>query len=143
MKQSLLIILVLIFIVICIVSLNIVNLKSQEKELQIQNLEYEQYLNKRVYGTEVATLISKAVDQNEKNNVKKDEKGLYINNEENSIKIDLKMITINRTYPMEEIYNNQIINFVQNFNLIEFKCTYIEYHSKTGKISRLVFEEQV
>ena len=143
MKESLIIILILIFIVICIISLNIVNLNRQKKELKIQNLQYEKYLNKRIYGTEIATLISKAVDQNEKNNVQKDEKGLYINNEENSIKIDLKMITIKKTYPMEEIYNNQIINFVQNFNLIEFKCTNIEYHPKTGKVSRLIFEEQV
>ena len=143
MKQSLLIILVLIFIVICIVSLNILNLNTQKKELKIQNLEYEKYLNKRIYGTDVATLISKAVDQNEKNKVQKNEQGLYEDNKENSIKIDLKMVTINKTYPMEEIFNSKIANFVQNFNLIEFKCTNIEYHPKTGKVSRMVFEEQV
>jgi len=42
---------------------------------------------------------------------------------------------------MEEIYNNKITSFVQNFNFISFKCTRIEYHEKTGKISKLVFEE--
>ena len=118
-------------------------MQTQNKEVKKQNLEYEYYLNKTVYGTEVATLISKAVDQNEKLKIAKDENGRYIDNGENSIKIDLKMKTIDKTYPMEEIYNSQISNFVQNFNLIEFKCTNIEYHKETGKISKLIFEEQI
>lgn len=141
MKQSLLIILAIIFIVICIVSGTIINLQAENREISKYNSEYEKYLNKEVLGTEVATLISKVVDQNEKNNVQKDEKGYYIDNNRNSIKIDLKMTTIDKTYPMEEIYNNQITNFVQNFNLIKFKCTKIEHHEQTKKISKLIFEE--
>ena len=81
------------------------------------------------------------IDQNEKNKIEKNEKGYYIDNKQNSIKIDLKMTTIDKTYPMEEIYNNQITNFVQNFNQIKFKCTKIEYHENTKKISKMVFEE--
>lgn len=141
MKQSFLIILAIIFIVICIVSGTILNLKTENREINKYNLEYEKYLNKEILGTEVATLISKVIDQNEKNNVQKDEKGYYIENNENSIKIDLKMTTLDKTYPMEEIYNNQITNFVQNFNQIKFKCTKIEYHKDTKKISKMVFEE--
>lgn len=141
MKKSLFIILAIIFIIICVVSLSIINLKSEKKETIKENLEYEQYINKEVLGTDIATLISKAVDNNEKNNIPKDEKGHYINNEKNSIKIDLKMTTIDKTYPMEEIYNKQITTFIQNFNTVKFKCTTIEYHKKTGKISKLVFEE--
>lgn len=141
MKQSLLIILAIIFIVICIVSGAIINLRAENKEINKYNLEYEKYLNKEILGTEIATLISKVIDKNERNNIQKDENGYYINNNQNSIKIDLKMITIDKTYPMETIYNNQITNFVQNFNQIKFKCTKIEYHEQTGKISRLIFEE--
>ena len=51
------------------------------------------------------------------------------------------MTTIDKTYPMEEIHSNEIVKFVQNFNLIKFKCTSIEYHKKTGKVSKLIFEE--
>ena len=141
MKQSLFIILAIIFIVICIISATIINIQSENKAIKNQNMEYEKYLNKEVLGTEIATLISKVVDQNEKNNIQKDEKGYYVDNNLNSIKIDLKMTTIDKTYPMEEIYNNKITNFVQNFNIIEFKCTNIEYHKATGKISKLIFEE--
>lgn len=141
MKQSFLIILAIIFIVICIVSGAIINLQAENKEISKYNLEYEKYLNKEILGTEIATLISKVIDQNERNNIQKDENGYYINNNQNSIKIDLKMVTIDKTYPMETIYNNQITNFVQNFNQIKFKCTKVEYHEQTGKISKLIFEE--
>jgi len=141
MKQNLLIILAILLIIVGIICVSLINLQAEKRKIDKENLEYEKYLNKKILGTELATLISKAVDQNEKNKVEKDEKGYYIDNYENSIKIDLKMTTIDKTYPMEEIYNNKIASFVQNFNLINFECTNIEYHQKTGKISRLVFTE--
>ena len=141
MRQSFLLILALFFIIICIVSLNLINIQNEKKEIARKNKKYEKYLNKEIIGTDIATLISKVTDSNERNGVLKDEKGNYINNEKNSIKIDLKMITINKTFPMETIYNNQIINFVQNFNTIKFKCTNIEYHKNTGLVSKIVFEE--
>lgn len=141
MKQSLLIVLAIIFIVICLVSATLINIQSEKNAVKQENTEYEKYLNKEILGTDVATLISKVVDQNEKNKVQKDENGYYIDNNQNSIKIDLKMTTIEKTYPMEEIYNSKITNFVQNFNLIEFKCTNIEYHKQTGRISKIIFEE--
>lgn len=141
MKQSLLLLLALIFIIIALVCYNLIDIQTQENNIKKENLEYEQYLDKEVLGTEVATLISKVIDQNEKNSIPKDENGLYIENDLNSIRIDLKMITVNKTYPMEEIYNKKIVNFVQNFNIIKFKCTKIEYHKKTNKVAKLIFEE--
>ena len=141
MKQSLFIVLLILFVIICITCAFLINLRAEKTKIKNENMEYEKYLNKKILGTQLATLISKTVNKNEKNNIKKDENGYYINNGENSIKIDLKMTTIDKTYPMEEIYNNQITLFVQNFNFISFKCTSIEYHKKTGKISKLIFEE--
>ncbi len=141
MRQSFLIVLAIIFIIICIVCMTLINIRAENNKVKKYNFEYEQYLDKEILGTELATLISKAVDTNQKNEVYKDEKGYYIENNENSIKIDLKMSTVDKVYPMEEIYNNKITLFVQNFNSIRFKCTSIEYHKKTGKISKLVFEE--
>ncbi|MDO5555298.1 MAG: hypothetical protein Q4G09_01170 [Clostridia bacterium] len=141
MRNSLLIILAILFITICLTSILVINAQSNKNQILQENSRYEKYLNKQIIGTELATLISKVVDENEKNNIQKDENGYYINNNKNSIKIDLKMITVDKTYPMEEIYKNEITKFVQNFNLIEFKCTNIEYHNKTGKIAKLTFEE--
>lgn len=141
MKQSFLLVLIVIFIIICIICTVLINIRAEQNSIKRENSEFEKYLNKEILGTELASLISKSVDKNEKNLVSKNEKGYYIENQKNSIKIDLKMTTINKTYPMEEIYNNEITKFVKNFNLIKFKCTSIEYHKKTGKISKLVFEE--
>ena len=141
MKNTFLIILAIFFIIICLVSVLLINIQSEKKQITQENKQYEDFLNKEILGTDLASLISKVVDKNEKNSVPKDEKGYYIDNNQNSIKIDLKMTTIDKTYPMEEIYNNQIANFVQNFNIIKFKCTSIEYHKATGKISKLIFEE--
>ena len=141
MKQSFLIILAIFFVIICIICVTLINLQAKNSEILNENKEYENYYNKEILGTDIASLINKVVDKNEKNHIQKDSKGHYIENETNSIKIDLKRTTVNKTYPMEEIYNNNIAKFVQNFNLIKFKCTSIEYHKKTGKVSKLVFEE--
>lgn len=141
MKQSFLLILAIIFIIICVICTSLINIRAEQSSIKKENKEFEKYLNKEILGTELASLISKVIDKNERNLVLKDKNGYYIENNENSIKIDLKMKTINKTYPMEEIYNNEIVLFVQNFNLIKFKCTSLEYHKKTGRVSRLIFEE--
>ena len=57
------------------------------------------------------------------------------------IKINVKMNTNGKTYQMETFYNNDITKFVENFNLVKFKCTKIEYHKNSGRISKLYFEE--
>ena len=131
MKKTFFIVVTAIFIIVCMVYTFLINLRAEKQEIKKDNMQYEQYLNQEILGTKLATLISKVVDQNERNSIAKDEKGYYINNGENSIKIDLKMTTIDKTYPMEEIYNKKITSFVENFNFISFECTSIEYHEKT------------
>ncbi len=141
MKKILLLIITIFIIVLAIVYGLIISKNNIQNEIKRNNKFYENYLNKEVYGTEVATIIGKAIEQNLQNEIAKDENGLFIENDTNSIKIDLKMITIDKTYPMEVIYNNDITLFVQNFNLISFKCTSIEYHKSTGYISKIIFEQ--
>lgn len=141
MKKSFLIITAIILIIIFIVLGYIFEAQAKQNEVISYNKQYESYLGKEIYGAEIATIINKVTEQNERNNVAKDENGYYIDNGTNSIKIDLKMITIEKTYPMELIYKNDITSFVKNFNIILFKCTNIEYHKKTGKVSKLIFEQ--
>ena len=93
LKKNVIIIalILLIIIIICIIGIKI---NSKTKELIVfKNKEYEQYLKNEIYGTDVITLINKAISNNETNNVIKDEKGFYTNNNQNSITIDLVMIT--------------------------------------------------
>ena len=141
MKKTILIILLLLFIII--VSVYILRLKTKVRYININkyNSEYETYLNRNIKGTELATLINKAINENEKNNVKKDKDKHYIADDEKSINIEIKILFTDKTYPMEEIYKNDTSEFIKYFDLIEFKCTKTEYHEKTGKISKMMFEQ--
>ena len=141
MKKTLLLVTIPIITILFSILGLLINKNTTLRHVRQLNSEYEYYLEKQIYGLDLATLINKAIDQNENNQIQKNEKGYYIENDENSIKIEVKMLSTGKIYPMEEFYNNDITKFVQNFNLIYFKCSNIEYHKKTGQISKMVFEE--
>lgn len=139
MKKNVLIVcsILLIIIIICVtfISMNSKKLAVVKQE----NKEYEQYQKQEIYGTEVITLINKAIDHNQKNNVQTDETGKYIDNKTNSIIIEVIMITNEEknqitTYRMETINKVGIGEFIANFNTAKFKITNIQYHKQTGKI---------
>ena len=147
MKKNVVIIslILLLVIIMCII---IINLNSKVSNVvKKQNAEYEKYTEDTFYGTDVVTLINKAISSNESNNVEKDEKGFYITNNQNSIKIDLVMITNEEkleitTYKMEAIAKVGITEFIKNFNTEKFKCTKIEYHQETGRIAYIEITQQ-
>lgn len=76
MKQQLLIILATFFIIICIVCTVLINIQTEKNSVKNENSEFEKYINKEIIGTDLATLISKAIDKNEKNGIQKDENRL-------------------------------------------------------------------
>lgn len=141
MKKTLLLVSIPILVILFSTIGLLITKNTTNRLLKQENSKYECYLNRTIYGTEVATIINKAINQNENNQVQKDEKKHYIENNENSIKIEIKMLTTGKTYPMEEIYNNDMTQFVQNFNFIQFKCSKLEYHKSSGKVKKLLFEE--
>lgn len=134
-----------LFIIIAIAILSIIygyfTFKQNSNNIAKHNLEYEYYMNKEIYGTELATVINKATENNEKFNIKKDNKGLYIDDEQTSIKIQIHILDNNTTYNMEAFYMNGIDMFVKNFSTIKFKCTNIRYHPSTKRVSYLYFEQ--
>ncbi len=144
MIKKLTFIFVIIFLMILLVvyasyKMNLQNLQQISEE----NAYYEAYLNKQVFGTDVLTVINKATNENVKNDILKDEKGFFIENDTNSIKIELNMLNNGEkaTYQMETIQTVGTKGFIKNFNLIYFKCTQIEYHDKTKKVKKVVFEQ--
>ena len=141
MKKQTLIILILLIIVVLIIVFAVAQNVQKQRELANYNGQYEKYLNGQVlYGTDVATLINKAMDDNKKNNVEKDEKGYYINNNTNSIKLYVKLVQDGDNFPMERIFEVGMTEFVKNFNIEDFKCTKINYHKETGMVSEVYFE---
>jgi hypothetical protein len=123
----------------CILFLNFRQAQTNKRELQKFNSEYEFYDKEDLCGVDITTVINKAVDNNEKYEVKKDENGYYIPDEENSINIYVTLINNSKTYAMERIKEIGLESFVAFFGEIEFKCTDIKYHSN-GKISEMTFE---
>lgn len=146
MKKSVLLICVILMVIIIICS---VEIWSNIKKVNVQkqaNIEYEKYLDKDLYGTDVATILNKATNENKQNNVEKqDEK--YLDNNINSILIDLVMITNEekektKAYRMETIEKVGINEFIKNFNTAKFKITKMEYHKQTGKIKYIEISQQ-
>lgn len=139
---------IIIFLAIIIAVVSIIGVKYysyvvEHNAIIEENAEYEQYENQEIYGLEIGTIINKIVDRNTKNNIQKDEKGMFIEDEDSSIKMTIsvkreeEMVQI----PIEAIYKSGTEQFIQYYKDIKFKCSKIEYHDKTGKIKSLLFEQ--
>jgi hypothetical protein len=138
------IIAVFVAIAICVMAglYGFFSYQQNDKQIKQSNLDYENCYNKEIYGVELASIINEAIENNEKFEVSKDEEGMYIDNDETSIKIEIHITDNDYTYEMETFSNSGINKFVENYNLIKFKCTQIQYHTTTGRIKYLYFEQQ-
>ena len=139
--KKFIIFLVIVLIAIAGVSYLYLSYKANFYDAKLQNMGYENYLNKEIYGGVLASLINKAVDNNIQNDVEKDNNGIYMNNNTNSINIDIKILDTDKTYNMEILYNGGMDQFVRYYNQIKFKCTQIDYHQSTGKVKYMLFEQ--
>ena len=131
----------IIVIIVVGISYIYLNFKSNYDTIQKENKQFESYYNQEVTGLDVATIINKAMDINNKNENQKDSKGNFIDNETNSINDDIKMLDNDKTYNMIRIFNGGISTFTQYYGNIKFKCTNIDYHKKTGRIKYMLFEQ--
>ena len=105
------------------------------------NYQFEQYFDKEIYGAEVATIINKAIDNNEQYNISKDSKGKYLPDNAYCLKVIIKFKDIDTLYEMESINNAGVEGFVSNFNTSIFKIIEYEYNETTKRIGKLVIEE--
>jgi hypothetical protein len=131
----------IIIVIICIIAFQYNSYKRNQNAITSENSEFDQYLDKEVYGIDLATIINKSVDKNEKNKISKDEKGFFIENDVNSIKVQIYIKENEKTYEMEQIYKQGTEQFVQFFINEKFKCSKVEYHKKTGRIKYMLFEQ--
>lgn len=139
--KKFIIFLVVILIIIATISYIYLSYKANYKIAQTENYQFESYYNQEIFGPDVATVINKAVDKNSTNDISKDNKGKFIENDKNSIKIDIKFIDDDKIHNMEEIFNTGIGKFMQYYSQIKFKCTKIEYHTTTKKVKYMLFEQ--
>ena len=141
MKKTLLIIFIVFLCIILFLFAILRNVQAQDREVKKFNIEYEQYIDKEIYGTEIATIINKAVNNNEKYEIEKDQDGFYIDDNMYTIKVEIYISVNDTTYQMETIYNHRTEQFVQNFNSELFKAENVEYHGKTGRIAKILFKQ--
>ena len=140
MKRYLILI---IIVIIAITSMGYLylNIQSSSNTIYALNKPYEELKNEIINGNNLATYINKIIDKNAKNNVKKDEKGSYIDNNNNSIIAEIKFKDSDNIFRIEQIENNDINKFINLYSNINFKCTEIQYHNETKLVSFLHFEE--
>lgn len=141
MKKSIVIVLTIFLIILIVVSYFLWDGQRKIENANRINKEYNTYYDKTILGTDLASIINKTIDQNEKNKIEKNEKNVYQENETNSIKIYIKFLESDDTYLMEAISNRGIDNFIKNYSSMNFKCTSIEYHEKTKYVKSLMFEQ--
>lgn len=140
MKKIAIFLLIIIGIVSTISYLYLNSINNQ-RIAQKENVKFEIYKDEEITGAEVTTLINKAINSNQQNEIEKDKKGRYIDNETNSINIDIKFIDDDVTYNIEKIYNNGMDKFLTYYRDIKFKCVDVQYHDKTQKIKYMLFEQ--
>ena len=131
----------MIIIIVSGISYIFMNYKANYNVSKKENIEFENYLNKEIYGTDLLTVINKAIDSNEKNEVEKNSKGTYQDNEKNSINIEIKISDNDTIYQMEKIYKGGTGNFLNYYGNIKFKCIDIKYHKSTKKVKYMLFEQ--
>jgi len=141
MKKILAIIIVIVLIIVVIITYKYTLYKNTLLATQKLNKQYEVFTEGEILGTSLITIINKAIDSNEKNNIKLDENSLYINNETTSIKIEVKFLESEDIYPMEKIGKLGSEQFIKNYATMTFKCINKQYHEKTNNIKYMLFEQ--
>lgn len=115
--------------------------KISKNEVTLQNEEYVKLLNNEISGTKLATLMNKTFDKNTANKVEVAKDGSFVDNDTNSILIEIKFLQSDSIFKFEKIYKNKIEEFIRLYSNEKFKCTKLEYHSKTKFVKYLYFEQ--
>lgn len=140
MKRIAILILTISVVIIAVIFAGFKEQEIEKINVNKFNLEYEEYNKESLNGLKVATVINKAIDLNELNEIPRNEKGFYILDDEISVEIYITMQVNETTYKMETLYGLGLDKFIKSFGSAEFKCTSIEYHEKTGRVASMTFE---
>lgn len=132
---------IIIIAIISTVAYVYLNQTATNRQLQKENAQFNIKQDQEMTGQDLATILNRVLDTNEKNKILQDKNGNYIENSENSIKMDITFTDIDVTYNIERIGQAGIANFVQNYRGIIFKCNEVQYHKATGKIKYMKFEQ--
>ncbi len=140
MKKILAVLLILMIIIVIVVVFYYKDIQAKKQEIDNFNRVYLNYNKDNLNGLDITTIINRAISNNEKYAIAKDEEGLYVLDDEYSIEIYVTMIINETTYRMERIEDLGMNSFVAYFGEVSFKCTDVQYHEKTGRVASMTFE---
>jgi len=141
MKRKLLVILGIFIIILLFVVYLLYNYRKDIIQMQNFNRQYEVYYEKTILGTDLATVLNKAMDYNKKNNIAKDSKDRYYIETEKSLLIEIKFSEKDEAVKMEDILLKEVETFISFYGATSFKCTKIEYHKSNKQVKSLYFEQ--
>lgn len=143
MKKFLLIMAITVIVIISIVSMNYIEYKKSKIAIDSINKEFTRYENNTIQINTVITMMNKAIQKNSENNISKDEKELFIENDTNSIKVYLELKSRKSIIPMEELILGKktgIERVSYAFSDMTFRIDKIEYHKKTGQVKKIIIQ---
>ena len=141
MKKKLLVILGIFIIILLFAVYLLYNYRKDVIQMQSFNRQYEVYYEKTILGTDLATVLNKAMDYNKKNDIAKDSKDRYYIETEKSLLIEIKFSEKEEPVKMEDILSKEIETFISFYGAASFKCTKIEYHESNKQVKSLYFEQ--
>lgn len=143
MKKVILLLIILIVVTVVIVLIQVSDNRSGLQEKKAFNAQFEEYIDKELLGTDVMTIINKAIDNNTTNEIPKDDEENFIEDDSKCIKVYLILLTKDEEektkeimYPMETLQRAGLDGFIDRFSLTKFKCNKIEYNSE-GRVSKI------
>lgn len=141
MKKKFLVILGIFTIILIFVTYLLYNYNKMAKQAEDFNRQYNVYYQKQIIGSELATLLNKVSDYNEKNGIDKTENNRYYIETEKSIFVEISFLEKEQPVRMEDILEQGIENFIKHYSIANFKCTKIEYHNENRQVKSLYFEQ--
>lgn len=141
MKRTIIIICVIAICIVISITYAYSMYKNDINQVQKFNNQFSKYIDQEFFGTELATIINLAIDNNEKYDIAKDTSGKYVTDNLYSVRVDVYMTDTQKTYSMETLNAGEISNLVNNYSNIKFKCTNVEYHKSNKRISYLYIEQ--
>ena len=146
MKKTFILIIVAVVVITTIIFSKYVEYSNQKTEIKKINKEFLAYQNSSVQINTVVSLMNKAISRNQKNNIEQDANKLFKENNTNSIKIYLETTSSDGKtkvqIPMEDLILGEKAGAEKveyAFSDLLFNITDVEYHEKTGQVSKIVF----
>lgn len=78
MKKIIIFLIIVLSVIIIGVLINISNNKNKLNNIAKFNEQFEAFNDKTIYGADILTIINKAIDNNDTQNIEKNSKGEYI-----------------------------------------------------------------